>query len=228
MASEFEPVPIADLPLGGVEPPRRRPGRPPARNADGTRKYPLRGSTPRKGGSRARRPGTTPRPPATLYPELVGFLTMVNMGIAFTPLGTRHEATGGVTTIDFGNGLKMPVPETKVVKLGDEFDDVEIAVLAQAIDAQCRRSPRVKKYVQGFLGVTAGAGLAGVVGMIVARRLSRHGVIDPSLDAKIGAMLNGDISALASFTPPEEAPAPDPDAEQAPDRAATFDFATAS
>jgi hypothetical protein len=208
-----------------------------ARNAraarkNGTAPASPTGRTRRQGGQRrASSPRATARGPRSLYPELVGLLSMVNLGIGISPLGTQHEATGNLTMMTIAPGVTIPIPETRVVKLGDELDDVEISALAKSIDMQCQRSPRVRKYVSSFLGITAGAGLGGVVGLIVARRLARHGMIDPSLDGRLGMLMQGgDIAALASFAPdpsPEPPPIPqEPDpvtGETAPDPAFAFE-----
>jgi hypothetical protein len=211
----IESVPQAEL--NGAAKPRR--GRPPltpeqkeARNA---RDRNRRGGGGRRAPRAAARP-SRPRTPRTLYPEISAFLTMINMGVAFTPFGTKYEPTGGVKNVDLGNGMVMPIPDLRIVKLGDELDDVEIAHLAKSLDAQCQASPRFRKYVERALGVASGGGIIGIVGLIAARRAARHGLIDPSLDAKFGAMLNGDLSALTSFKNDEPSDTPDPETGELP------------
>lgn len=153
----------------------------------------------RRSGGRSR----MPRTPKTLYPEIAAFLTMANTLVTLSPFGTKHEPTGNYTAVELvpGSGITIPFPEMRVVKLGDELDEYEIANLAKTIDAQCQRSPRFKRYVEMVLGAGAGGGIIAILGIIAARRAARHGLIDPSLDPKLGAMLQGDISALASFVP---------------------------
>jgi hypothetical protein len=166
----------------------------------------------RAGARRPRGAPRTPRTPRTLYPEIAAFLTMTNTLVTMTPLGSKYEATGTFTPFPVGPGLSIPMPDMAMVKLGDELDEMEIAQLAKAIDAQAQRSPRFKKYVEMALGLGAGFGILSILGLIVGRRAARHGLIDPSLDPKLGAMLNGDISSLAAFVPtPQADETPHPD-----------------
>lgn len=164
------------------------------------------GEPPRAAGrpkSRAGGKPRLPRTPKTLYPEISAFLMMANTVVTMTPLGSKYEATGNVTQLDIGNGMAIPIPEMRQITLGDELDELEIMHLAKSLDAQCQRSPRFKRYVETFLGAAAGGGILAIVGIIAARRVARHGIIDPSLDPKLGAILQGDIGALTSFVPPQ-------------------------
>lgn len=145
----------------------------------------------------------TPRTPKTLYPEIAAFLTMTNTLVTMTPLGSKYEPTGNFTQTEIAPGMVIPFPEMRMISLGDELDEMEIMHLAKSLDAQCQRSPRFKKYVETFLGAAAGGGIVAIVGLIAARRAARHGLIDPSLDPKLGAILQGDLGTLASFTPPQ-------------------------
>lgn len=152
-----------------------------------------------------------PRTPKTLYPEISAFLMMANTLVTMTPLGSKYEPTGSITQMDMGNGYVVPMPEMRQTTMGDELDEMEIAHLAKALDAQCQRSPRFKRYVETFLGAAAGGGIVAIVGIIGARRLARHGVIAPQLDVTLGNVLQGDMSALASFVPTQpQDETPDP------------------
>jgi len=171
------------------EPPKRGRGRP---RKDGT---PV--GSPRSASSKrvrtARKP-SAPRGPRSLRPELSAFLTLVNSAVVASPLGTRPVAA-------------IYDPNIQPERVGDELDAVEIDALARAIDTQCQRSPRFRKYVEGMLTVGAGGQLMTVVMMIAARRASRHGLISPAVDPMLGLMMGtGDLGALGDF-----APAPPPD-----------------
>lgn len=144
-----------------------------------------------------------PRTPKTLYPEISAFLMMANTVVTMTPLGSKYEATGKLDQIEIAPGMSVPIPEMRQITLGDELDELEIMHLAKSLDAQCQRSPRFRKYVETFLGAAAGGGIVAILGIIAARRVARHGIIDPSLDPKLGAILQGDIGALTSFVPPQ-------------------------
>lgn len=235
MIEEIESVRIGDLDNG-----RRGPGRKPTSNSPAAvaarqRRADIKAGripapTRRGGAKRPRGAPRTPRTPRTLYPEIAAFLTMTNTLVSMTPLGSRYEATGTVTPFEIGPGLSIPIPDMNMIKLGDELDEMEIAQLAKAIDAQAQRSPRFKKYVEMALGLGAGFGIVSILGIIVGRRAARHGLIDPSLDPKLGAMLNGDLSSLATFMPTpkvdetpnvetgEQAPIPDDDDASEPFR----------
>lgn len=200
--SLIESVPDAELAQG----PRPRtlsdtPAAKRARDLRASRK--AAGGVPGRKPGRPRKGGTprTPRTPKTLYPEIAALLTMVNTVVTMTPLGSKHEPTGEITSFEIAPGMVVPIPEMRQTTLGDELDTMEIAHLAKALDAQCQRSPRFKRYVEMVLGVGAGGGIIAIVGIIAARRAARHGIIDPSLDATFGTMLNGDLSALSSFVP---------------------------
>lgn len=166
---------------------------------------------PRGSGTRSGGKARMPRTPKSLYPEISAFLMMANTLVTMTPVGSKYEPTGKFTTMEIAQGMSIPIPEMNMVKLGDELDEMEIAHLAKSIDAQCQRSPRFKRYIETFLGAAAGGGILAVVGIIAARRAARHGIIDASLDPKLGGILQGDLSALASFVPsqpPDETPDP--------------------
>lgn len=117
-----------------------------------------------------------------------------------TPLGSRAEKVDPTTG------------ETIPAKLGDELDEYEIVALAAAIDQQCTRSPRFRKYVESALSVGSGGALISTIGIIATRRASRHGLAPAMLDPMLGIMLaGGGLEALGNMTPPAPADtAPDP------------------
>lgn len=166
------------------------------------------GSTPRPvGRPRGAKRSTAPRSraPKSLYPEIAATLTMANMLVTMSPVGSRPPSEA--------------LPQGRV---GDELDEPEITLLARALDSQCQRSPRFRRQVERMLGAGAGGQLVTVLGLIATRRAARHGIIPPQLDDALGAMMaGGDLAALGEFTPPD-APTvdatPDPETgEIAPD-----------
>jgi len=154
---------------------------------------------------------------ASLKTEIAAFLTLANTLVIMSPLGTRPVAA-------------IHDPSVDAERRGDELDEPEINALAGALDAQCRRSPRFRKYVESVLTVGAGGQLVTVLGIIVARRAARHDVIPGGvpLDFALGMMLaNGDTSALGNVPTPDDAPPPDPETLEtapAPLPEAGFDF----
>lgn len=144
----------------------------------------------------ARRPRGRPRTargPVSLYAEIAAFLSLANLLVIVSPLGSRAYVVPGE------NGG----PDTIGQKIGDELDDGEIDLLAKSLDAQCQRSPRFRKQIERILGVGAAGGLLGVIAMIGIRRAARHGILPPAIDVMMGGVMEGgDLSAMASFTPP--------------------------
>jgi hypothetical protein len=70
----------------------------------------------------------------------------------------------------------------------DALDPAEVAALAKAIDQQAKASPRFRKYVEVAVSAGSGGQLLGVIIMIGVRRAARHGYLEESFDAMIGAM----------------------------------------
>lgn len=155
-----------------------------------------------------RRATVTPRSrgPRSLRPEIAAFLTLANTVVLMTPLGSRAEKVDPTTG------------ETIPAKLGDELDEYEIVALAAAIDQQCTRSPRFRKYVENALAVGSGGALISTIGIIATRRASRHGLAPAMLDPMLGIMLaGGGLEALGNMTPPTPTDtAPDPDTGETP------------
>lgn len=104
----------------------------------------------------------------------------------------------------------------------DALDVAEITALAKAMDAQCKQSPRFRKYVEGMLAAGSGGQLLGVVAIIAARRASRHGLAPAEIDPMLGGMLAGNTDAIGqTYTPPEPKPI-DPDTGETQPK--PFDF----
>lgn len=192
----IESIPLSALPQEPAPKPRRKPGRAPALD-------PITGERlhkPRPSGKRrapARSTSTRTRGPKSLRPEIGALLTMANSVIVMSPLGTRPLEA-------------MTDPNVEPTRVGDELDAGEISALASAIDAQCQRSPRFRKYVEAMLGAGSGGALITTLAMIATRRASRHGIAPPMLDPMLGMILNGDgIEALTSMQPPAPQSVPD-------------------
>lgn len=206
----IEALPLSAIPQEALPKPRRKPGRAPALD-------PITGERlhkPRPSGKRrtpARRPASRARGPKSLRPEIAALLTMVNSVVVMSPLGTRPiEAIADPSIL----------PE----RLGDELDAGEISALASAIDAQCQRSPRFRKYVESMLGVGSGGALITTLAMIATRRAARHGIAPPMLDPMLGMILNGEgMEALTSMQPPTPEPEPDPVTGETDPRAVDFE-----
>jgi hypothetical protein len=209
----FEPLDAGALAQEPIAPERRgRKGRVLSQHPSAVRAREARARAKAGGGAdrRARRkPSTAPRRgPKSLAPEIAAFLALVNGIVIVSPLGTRPVEA--ITDVN-----------VEATRVGDELDAVEIAALAASIDAQCRRSPRFRKYVEGVLNAGSGGTLVTVIALIAARRAARHGIIPENIDAMGGLILAADVGALADMTPPRTEPDADPQTgEVAPDRGA--------
>lgn len=64
----------------------------------------------------------------------------------------------------------------------DALDGVEVATLVKALDEQAKTSPRFRRGLEAILSATGGTSLVPVLGIIAARRLSRHRMIPPVID----------------------------------------------
>jgi hypothetical protein len=145
-----------------------------------------------------RKPSTRARGSKSLRPEIGALLTMANALVVMSPVGTRPVEA-------------ITDPNVETERLGYELDAAEIDALAGAIDAQCRRSPRFRKVVEGMLTASAGGALVTVVGMIAARRMARAGILPPMLDPMLGLALSGDnLGALMNVEVSTPTPEPDP------------------
>jgi hypothetical protein len=137
------------------------------------------------------------------------------------PPGSKNGARASRTTslekqigaqLTMLNFVVMLVPPIRQ----DALDEAEIVALARAIDQQCQASPRFRKYVELALATGGGSQLIMVVGMIGARRLSRHGILPETLDPAIGTMLASQNNVKPStpfnteYVPPEPIPEPEP------------------
>ncbi len=86
----------------------------------------------------------------------------------------------------------------------DALDTVEISALAHALDQECQRSPRFRKYVEQALAVQGGTSLALVVLAIAGRRVVRHNLVtvpEPIGNQTADAMLGGIISMTSGQGP---------------------------
>jgi hypothetical protein len=196
-AATIERVPVGIV-QEAIPSAKRKPGRPPAIDPEtGERKRPARKPRTRKPS------GRRPSGPKSLRAEIGAFLMMANSLVIMSPIGTRPVEA-------------ITDPNVMPERIGDELDAAEIDALAGALDAQCRRSPRFRKYVESVLGAGSGGALVTVLGIIAARRASRHGIAPPMLDPMLGMMLAGDgISALTDM-PPAPDRSPDPDTGETP------------
>lgn len=194
----IEPITLPDGP--------KRRGRPPKLGPDGARLNAPRASKPKRSYKRSQAPRSSGS--RSLERDIAAFLTMVNGIVLMTPIGTKPMSASPML-----GAAAQNEPE----KLGDELDAAEIKLLAGAIDSQCRRSPRFRRYVERVLGVGAGGQLVTIVGMIAARRASRHGVIPAFVDPAIGILMEqGDLETIRGMMTPT--PVPDADTGEMPPR----------
>jgi hypothetical protein len=84
------------------------------------------------------------------------------------------------------------------------LDAVEIEALAKALDEECQRNQRFRKYVEQMLAVQGGTSLVLVVAAIAGRRVARNNLIDipePIGNEGLDNILGGFISMTAGAGP---------------------------
>lgn len=101
------------------------------------------------------------------------------------------------------NMIALVIPATS----RDALSPVEVDALAKGVDAQCQASPRFRRYVETALAASGASGLVGVIAMIAARRVARHGIVPEFIDGAIGAMM-GDTDTPVAVAAPVAAPGP--------------------
>lgn len=199
----FTPIdakPLQDpIPLDGKKGKRPLSDNPAARRAREYRARKAEGAKPKRKPSR--RPSTR-----SLAPEIGAVLALVNGMVIASPLGTRPIEA-------------ITDPNVQPTRIGDELDAAEIAALSSAIDAQCRRSPRFRRIIEGMLGTASGGTLVTVIALIAARRAARHGMLPANVDLMAGMVLQADVEAIANASKVQPDTTPDPvTGETAPDR----------
>lgn len=209
----FEPLPVESL----QEPIASKDGKPLSMKPSAVRARRARAKAKAEGRGPKR---VAPRRSTTrsLAPEIGAMLALINGMVIASPLGTRPVAA-------------ISDPNVTPERIGDELDAAEIAALSAAIDAQCRRSPRFRKVIEGMLGAASGGTLVTVIGLIAARRAARHGLVPASVDVMAGLILQSDVEAIANAAKGSGDDGPDPvTGETAPERDAetAFDFAAAT
>lgn len=116
------------------------------------------------------------------------------------PRSSRSLKPQIAATLTMLNVLPATFPPTR----NDALDTIEIDALATALDEQAKTSPQLRKMLEGFLSVTSGGQLIGVVAIIAARRAARHGLAPVEMDRQLGNML-----AMAASLPPTPEPTPE-------------------
>lgn len=90
----------------------------------------------------------------------------------------------------------------------DALDTVEITALAKAIDQECQKSPRFRKYVESALKVQGATSLISIISLIAARRVVRHEIIpipdemggSAGVDLTLGSLIST-FSGQGAFNP---------------------------
>lgn len=122
------------------------------------------------------------------------------------PRNLQQEVAGLLMSLNFGILLIGAMPGFSSLQR-DRLDEAEILVLSNSIVAEAKRNARFARMVDAALFTAGGAGLLGVIGIIVARRAARHQILPQEADAELGAMFNlvyGVNSPPVVFTPPVE------------------------
>lgn len=111
--------------------------------------------------------------------------------------GSRPRTRGGSLETQIGAMILTINAPFMLFASSDALDRVEIEALAHAIDQECQRSARFRKYVEQALQVQGGTSLVLVLGAIVGRRVVRHNLIEvpePIGNDRADAALGGIIA----------------------------------
>jgi hypothetical protein len=125
----------------------------------------------RKPGSTYTRSSSPRRTSASLETQIGAFLWTVNVPLQLVPVLQR-----------------------------DALDAVEIDALAKAINQECERNARFRKFVEQALAVQGGTNLVLVLGLIIGRRAIRHGIVP--MPEEMGGAAGGDamLGGIISMT----------------------------
>lgn len=106
--------------------------------------------------------------------------------------GSLRDQIGGLI-FTFNVPLQMALPR-------DALDTVEVMALAKAIDDECQRNARFRKFVENALAVQGGTSLLLVVAAIAGRRVVRHDLV--TLPEEVGGNTGADaaLGAVIGFT----------------------------
>lgn len=115
---------------------------------------------------------------------------------ARTTRGSLRTQIGGMLQL-----VNMPV---QILSAKNALDSIEIDALAKALDEECQRNARFRKYMEQMLAVQGGTSLVLVVAAIAGRRIVRNGIVDvpDQIGGKDGAdALLGGIIAMTTGNP---------------------------
>jgi hypothetical protein len=100
----------------------------------------------------------------------------------------------------------------------DALDLAEMDALAEALDNQCKVSPTFRKYMERALGVASGGELIAVTGMILTRRMARHGFFGEA-GSQVDSLMGHNLAEMSGkeATTPQYANAPQPESESTGD-----------
>lgn len=129
-----------------------------------------------------------------------------------SPAQSRRSPTGQFSRRDLKTEIAGALMAANIVVLmippvsGDALDMTEVDALATAMAEEAKRNARFAKLVDAMLRATGSAGLFGVVGIIAARRMARHGAfgLTRDVDAQLGTLLGISVGK-ASEAPPSVA-----------------------
>lgn len=127
------------------------------------------------------------------------------------PPGSRNKASRANLKKDLEGLITLANTVVVIAAPADALDPVEVEALAAALDEQAKANPRFRRMLENAISVAGGTSLITVVGIIVTRRLARHGVVPGG--AMIDTMLGG-VIRMATMPPQQAAAAVEATARQ--------------
>ena len=118
-----------------------------------------------------------------------------------TNAGTaRRGRSGSSLRTQLGGFITAVNIPVQIISSKNALDSVEIDALAKALDDECQRNARFRKYVEQMLAVQGGTSLVLVVAAIAGRRVVRNNLID--VPAEVGGNEGADaiIGSFISMT----------------------------
>lgn len=141
------------------------------------------------------------------------------------PPGSRNVRSAKSLRKDLEGLITLANTIVVIVAPNDALEPVEVEALANALDEQAKQNPRFRRMLESAVSVAGGSSLIMVAGMIVTRRLARHGMIP---GGQMVDMMLGGVIRMTSMPPQQAAAAVEETARAMADAMAGSNDSTAT